>query len=162
MTCPVPSSPADAPEPAELAALNRSVVFYDGGCPFCQNSVRWLWRGDAHGRLAFAPLQGTTAACVLAGTAWRAQLTTMVVVTARGTPHQQSHVKAAALAEALAVLPAPWRWGAWLLRRLPRQWADAVYDWVVRHRYRLWPRPACALPTEKERQLLEDQERWLP
>ncbi len=141
--------------------LSRPVVFFDGECPFCQSGSRWLLRHDARRRLAFAPLQGSTAARVLAGTDLATSLRTMVVATRPDTPDQRLHLKFSALAVALAELPAPWSAAAWGLKLLPAWLADPLYDFIARHRLRWRKEPACPWVGDEARRVVEEG-RWLP
>ena len=45
-----------------LPDLPPYVVFFDGVCAYCDGAVKWLLHKDKEGILAFAPLQGETAA----------------------------------------------------------------------------------------------------
>ena len=44
----------------------QHLVLYDGTCGVCDHAVQWVLRHDAQEIFAFAPLQGTTAAELLA------------------------------------------------------------------------------------------------
>ena len=55
-----------AAEPAAPAIAQRPVVLYDGTCGLCHRSVRWILRHERDHTLAFAPLQGATAAALRA------------------------------------------------------------------------------------------------
>lgn len=38
--------------------MNRPILFYDGDCGFCQNSVQFILQHEKEHKLIFAPLQG--------------------------------------------------------------------------------------------------------
>lgn len=140
----------DAPLPPRL-------VLYDGACGLCHRGVRLLLWLDRRQRLCYAPLQGATAARVLATLPpLPAGLDSMLVVVAAGTP------EAAWLAESEAVLALAREVGglahlARVLAILPRSWRDGLYRALARRRHRWFPpRPDCPLPTPAQR------DRFLP
>ena len=47
--------------------MGKHIVFFDGECPFCHRSVRYLIGIDKEKKLIFAPLGGQTAKEVLSG-----------------------------------------------------------------------------------------------
>jgi len=139
---------AAGPEPG----LPPRLVLYDGDCGLCQRGVRFLAWADRHGRLRFAPLQGTTAAPILARhAAALAGIDSVVLVTDAGTPGEALRVRSDAGLEALRLAGGIWRL-AGVLRFVPRAWRDAGYDWIARHRFRWFGRTAgCPLPSPEAR-----------
>jgi predicted DCC family thiol-disulfide oxidoreductase YuxK len=131
-------SPPPLPDTAPL-------VFYDGQCGLCDRSVRWLLRRDRDGRLRFAPLQGTTAAALLAYGP-RSNLTTLVLLDKDGV-----HVRSEAAIRAVIHLGGAWRL-AHVLRSVPRRMRDRAYDLVARRRHRWFGRVEhCHLPEPDQR-----------
>ncbi len=127
-----------------------AILFFDADCAFCDSRVRWIAERDPELRFQFAPLQGETAARLLAGTTLSADLNTMVLRQPDGTLLTRSDA-ALAVARGLA---APWPWLSAPARLLPRPVRDAAYNLVARHRHQLTGTPAaCAQP---------DPARYLP
>lgn len=126
------SSPAGAPLPP-------LVVLYDGACGLCGRTVAWIAARDRDRRLAFAPLQGETAARLRAlRPEIPAGLDSVVFVEPAGTS-----LRGRALLRLSRHLPPPWRWASWLAR-LPVLPLDLAYRLVARVRHRLWGRrDAC-------------------
>lgn len=120
------------------------LLFFDGGCGFCSQSVRRVARFDKRGRIAFAPLQGRLAAeRGLSGHAARTGGTMVLLREADGRVFLRSDA-AIELARAL---------GGWwrilvLARFVPRPLRDWAYRQIADHRY-LFPgnREACDLPS---------------
>lgn len=118
------------------------VVLYDGVCGLCSRTVSWLAAHDRERRLAYAPLQGETAALLRRRHPQIPEGLDAVVFVDPGGVHLRSR----ALLEIARHLGPPWRW-AHRLRRLPSGPLDLLYGLVARVRYRVWGRyGACRLP----------------
>lgn len=130
---------APAPSPGTLPPF---IVLYDGVCGLCSRTVAWLAARDPRRRLAFAPLQGETAARLRAlHPEIPAGLDAVVYLEPGGV-----HLRSRAFLHASRHLPPPWRW-AYRLRWLPAAPLDLAYRVVARLRYRVWGRSdACRLP----------------
>jgi predicted DCC family thiol-disulfide oxidoreductase YuxK len=134
-------------------------LFFDGVCGLCNRTVRFLLRHDRHDRLRFAPLQGTTARCLLPPLGGRPEdLDTIYVVTSDGRLLERSRAvlfAATALGGGWALLG--------VLRLVPRPLADWLYRWVARIRYRVFGHlEACSIPTPEERSRFLDENQTSP
>jgi predicted DCC family thiol-disulfide oxidoreductase YuxK len=118
------------------------VVLYDGVCGLCSRTVAWMVARDRERRLAFAPLQGETAARLRAlHPEIPPGLDTVAYIEPGGV-----HLRSRAFLHASRHLAPPWRW-VFHLRFLPAAPLDLVYRLVARIRYRVWGRyDACRLP----------------
>ncbi len=139
---------------ADHAALPDHIVFYDGVCGFCNESVRFLMKLDTEQRLRYAPLQGDTAAAL--GIEWDddapAAEATFKFVDLSG-PEPIVHERMTAVAAELAVID---RWPVLrgLIRVTPRVVTDAVYRVIAANRYRIFGKyDECRIPSERERSL---------
>jgi predicted DCC family thiol-disulfide oxidoreductase YuxK len=142
-----------------MAAPRANLVLYDGVCGLCNRTVRFLLRIDRRNVLAFAPLQGQTAARLaerhgfpLAGRGDDpAGLRTIVYVRKFGLKHERAHLRSDAVLRILGDVGGPWvLFGA--LRLVPRLLRDPVYDWVARNRYRWFGKlDRCPLPPPDQR-----------
>lgn len=138
------------PSPAASPAT-PDLVLYDGVCGLCHRLVRWLLRLDRRGRLRFAPLQGPTAAPILARHPELAAIDSVVFVHRAGSTDETTAVRSASVLGALRALGGIWGVIAALLRVIPRPVLDALYDAVARRRYRWFGRfETCRLPTAAE------------
>lgn len=124
---------------------SRQIFFYDGACGLCSRSVRWVLRWESpDSTLFFAPLQGETAASLLAP-AWRAGPLRAVVFW-RG---QKGPVEAARAIGALAqFMRPPYRYFALLIGAL-YPLSNVFYFMVARIRHSLWGR-SCYIPTKAQ------------
>lgn len=150
------ATPAPAPR---AATADKPLVLYDGYCGLCDRSVRWLVEADRSAVLHFAPLQGETAAPILArhGIPATQEFRSMLTVENAGEPDERILARSDGALAALIAVGGGWALLARLGRWVPRFVRDAVYDFVARHRFRWFGRlDACRIPTPAER------ERFLP
>jgi predicted DCC family thiol-disulfide oxidoreductase YuxK len=129
------------------------VLFFDGDCAACSESVRLAVRLDTHQRLKFAPLQGKLAAEKgFAENAGRSGGTMILLRESDGKVFKRSDA-AIQLARILG--------GWWKLlvpvKFIPRAIRDGVYQWIADHRYWLSEKGNfCAMPDpEVQKRILE-------
>jgi predicted DCC family thiol-disulfide oxidoreductase YuxK len=136
---PTSAGPVEAGAPAPETDL----VFYDGDCGFCHETVRFLIGADVSGaRFRFAPLGGETFRARIPAEA-RAELPdSLVVLGADG----RLRLRGDAALHLLRRLGGGYRVVARLLALLPRPLRDAAYDAFARIRHRLFGRPERACP----------------
>jgi predicted DCC family thiol-disulfide oxidoreductase YuxK len=132
-------------------ALPARLVLFDGVCGFCDGAVRWLRAHDPAGRLAYAPLQGETAAALRRlHPEIPVDLETLVLVESEGG-RSRVFLRTDALWRVSAQLTGPWRRLAWL-RWIPRGLRDFGYGVFARRRYRWFGKlDACRIPDAAER-----------
>ncbi len=124
------------------------LLLYDGVCALCNGAMRIVLKRDKSGASRFAPLQGGTAAAVLAEHPELAGIDSMIWIDANGRAFTRS---AAALAMARH-LGGGWAVLASLARIVPAALRDAIYDSVAKTRYRVFGRyDACPVPTPEHR-----------
>jgi predicted DCC family thiol-disulfide oxidoreductase YuxK len=128
------------------------IVLFDGVCAFCDATVRWLVRHDPEARLRFAPLQGPTAAQLLArhpGIPEGLETLVYVVASDRG---ERFYLRSEAVFRACAAISGAPRWVG-LAARLPRALTDLGYRLIARVRYRVFGRlDTCRIPAPGERE----------
>ncbi|GIW44429.1 MAG: thiol-disulfide oxidoreductase [Candidatus Binatia bacterium] len=128
------------------------IVFYDGECGLCQRSVRWLLDHDPYQRLAFAPLQGRTAARLRAQHVPLPAQLESVALLVQSDPRPQVFLRTRAFLELCRILEVD-PWWARLLHYVPVNLADIAYRILARLRYRLFGRAtACPWRTPEEAQ----------
>ena len=140
-----------------MAHVNASrLVLFDGICGLCARSVRFVLRHDRADQFFYAPLQGETAAAVLARHSIAADLETMIYVTDLDGPGERVFTRSDAALTILDELGGWWKVVA-MLRIVPRPVRDTVYRFVARNRYRWFGQhDICQLPAPEQR------ERFLP
>ncbi len=128
--------------PPPPVSLPPHIVLYDGVCGLCSRTVAWLIARDRERRLAFAAMQGETAARLRAlHPGIPPGLDSVVYLEPGGL-----HLRSQAFLHVSRHLGRPWRWAYWF-RWLPAFPLDLAYRLVARVRYRVWGRyDACRLP----------------
>ena len=140
------SQPASALERTSEKEVGP-IVFFDGVCALCDQSVQRLLTMDRKRRLKFAPLQGETASQMLPEADIR-DLKTLVIRDQRGIGRYST-----------AVVRILWQVGGiwsvlgsclWLIPRPVRDWG---YRFVSARRYRWFGKhDACRMPKPGERE----------
>jgi predicted DCC family thiol-disulfide oxidoreductase YuxK len=129
-----------------MSADRAAVLLYDGECGFCSRGVLFCYRRDPRARLRFAPLRSEVAQRMLREHGVPLDMTTVVLVDAKG-----AHVRSDAVLRAARLLRWPWSW-TYAFAIVPRPLRDALYRGVARHRHRFGPAvEACANPTPELR-----------
>lgn len=153
-----PSVPAATAAPAPAPAL---VLLYDGECGLCARSVQWVLERDLRQRsLRFAPLQGETAAPVIARHGARHGIAphpergfeSLVFVRDLGGPGERVLTHSAAALAIGRYLGGRYAALARLGGLVPRLLRDLAYRLVARNRLRFFgTTDACRLPRREER-----------
>ena len=124
------------------------LLLYDGVCALCNAAVTFVLKWDGSRTVRFAPLQGETAARILAERPGLAGIDSMIWVDEDGRVFTRS---AAALAIARHV-GGGWATLAALARIVPTGLRDALYDLVARTRYHVFGRyDVCTVPPAEHR-----------
>jgi predicted DCC family thiol-disulfide oxidoreductase YuxK len=118
------------------------VLLYDGLCPLCNGWVRFLLARDKAGKLRFAPLQGSSAAALLAELGPGGERPDSVVLALDG----RLLLRSEAVLRIGRLLGGPWAALAGLGRWVPAWARDALYDQVAKRRKSLGAYAACPLP----------------
>ncbi len=128
-----------------------AIVFFDGYCGLCNETVDFLLARDRHHHLRFAPLQGETAKRYLT-TAETEDLASLVVVRLENPDAPIKLKKSTAVLFAVSKLSTPWRFLTGLAMLVPGSLRDLAYDFIAKNRFRLrGRRETCRLPTPDER-----------
>ena len=130
------------------------ILFYDGDCGLCAQSVRFFLGIDRHKRICFAPLQGETAQGYLPAYLRDAQSLSTVVYRRSDSDGQSLFLRSEAVARALIDVGEVWGFLGWLLRLVPTSLRDRAYNLIAKNRLKFFPNGACALPTEQARERL--------
>jgi len=118
------------------------VLFFDGGCGLCHNSVRILIALDRKAKLIFAPLGGELFELRVPPEA-RATLPDSLVLS---TPDGKLHVRSNAVLRALEEIGGLWTYEAKIGRLIPTALRDRLYDAIARARHRWFEKPKTVCP----------------
>lgn len=125
--------------------MDHPVLFFDGLCGLCNSSVDFVMRRDRKDVFRYAPLQGETAARLLAASD-RENLDSVVLQMPEGT-----YRKTSAVVRILWKLPGIWPFMGTLLWLIPRPIRNLGYRIVAANRYRVFgKKETCRLPTPEE------------
>src|SRR5947209_8099612 len=126
-----------------------ALLLYDGSCGFCARSVQFVLRHESQRRtLRFAALDSPIGVEVRGRHPAIEGVDSVVWVDPSETnAAERVLVRSAAVLCVLRYLGGVWRLLAGLAAIVPRALADAVYDFVARHRHKLTRgNPACVIP----------------
>lgn len=131
----------------------KCILFYDGDCGLCTNSVKFFMKVDREKLMQFAPLQGETSrACLPAELRNAAQLSTVVLYRQENVADPaEIIVRSKAVFTALTDIGGFWRVLGLGGALIPTKICDVGYNFIARHRLKIFPHGACALPTPEER-----------
>ena len=125
----------------------RVVMFYDGECGFCSNSVQFILNTERNDELTFCPLQSDFAKNLLAEQGIKIDLDTIYVLAA-GVVLSRSR----AIQIITSYLRFPYATLGALIGLVPRRVADWGYDLFASNRYKIQGKvPQCLLPTTAQR-----------
>ena len=111
---------------------DKEIVFYDGECGFCSNSVQFILSYERDNSLLFCPLQSNFARDLLASQNIQINLDTMYVYS-KGKVFSRS----LAIKTVCKHFKSPYSWLSVLISITPRFLADSVYNFVAKNRYSL-------------------------
>ena len=128
----------------------NKIVFFDGVCGLCNQTVNILIGMDSGSQLRFSPLQGEAAVHTLPKDL-RSDLDSIAYL--RGS---EIHTRSTAVLYILRDLGGIWYFISFALW-IPKPLRDVIYNWVARNRYRWFGKEsACRLPSPEERALFLD------
>ena len=130
------------------------ILFYDGDCGLCAQSVRFFLGIDRHKSICFAPLQGETAQGYLPAYLRDAQSLSTVVYRCSDLDGQSLFLRSQAVARALIDVGGVWGFIGWLLRLIPTPLRDWAYNLIAKNRLKFFPNGICDLPKEQARERL--------
>lgn len=118
--------------------MSKHLIFYDGTCPLCNHSVRFVLCADKEKLFLFAPLKGETAAREISSLQLKyPQLDTFVLLQNYGTNHEKTLIEGKAALRVLWLLGGFYAWVGWL-SFFPSFLFDAVYRVIARYRFKLF------------------------
>ena len=127
------------------------MVLFDGLCGLCDKSVQWLLENDPEGRLQFAPLQGETAAEVIARHPEIPEGLDSIIYVEKDGDKENVYWRSRAVFMLSLHLQTGWRVLSWF-RFVPSFIADVVYRMIAKMRYKIWGKlDTCRVPTPEER-----------
>lgn len=131
----------DIPQP-RFQSSDYPVVLFDSHCLICNRFVRLLIRKDSGRLLKFSGLHSDKALNEIHKRHIRMLAGESVVLLQKEDYFTESE----AVVQILRILGS--RFGAGLLRKIPRSWRDRIYRRIAQSRYRIFPKQKhCPLPS---------------
>lgn len=128
----------------------QHLVFYDGECGLCDQTVQVILKLDKHELFAFAPLQGSTAAQMLSSLPSELKNVDSVVLIADYRTSPKTYVMAQAVFRIFWLLGGKWMLLGWL-SFLPPFLFNWAYRLVARYRHQLFSSDRCVLPPPNQK-----------
>lgn len=126
---------------------SRPLVVFDGVCVFCASSMRFIATHDT-GRLQFTTAQSALGEALMR----HFDLPTGDFETMLLLDEGRVFIKRLGVVAIGSHLRRPWRYALMIWRLLPGRLGDRAYDFLARHRYRLFGRhDHCIVPDARWR-----------
>jgi predicted DCC family thiol-disulfide oxidoreductase YuxK len=137
---------------------SRSLILFDGLCGLCHRLNRFIISNDRRGRFVFASLQGEVGKNILQKHGKDTDvLATFYVLPDFDNVNGELLDRSGAALFIADSLGWPWKL-ALAARILPSRWLDSGYDFVSRHRYRIWGKlDSCPVPDARYRERFVDE-----
>jgi predicted DCC family thiol-disulfide oxidoreductase YuxK len=127
------------------------LVFYDGQCGLCDQTVQQLLKVDKNEIFDFAPLQGTTAAIYLKDIPFELKnIDSFILIENYKTNDRKIYVLANGILRICWLLGGGWMLIGWL-SFLPSFLFNWAYRLVARNRHRFFPQTQCFLPPPNQK-----------
>lgn len=121
---------------------DQRIVFFDGVCSLCQQSVQFILKHDPKAIYTFASLQGEAAGKILSSCQLDPQQMNSFVLLEKGKAYTRSTAALRVAKQMSGIWPT-----LWIFMLAPSFIRDAVYDWIARNRYRWFGKlETCWIP----------------
>ena len=122
---------------------NKSIIFFDGVCNLCNNSVKFIIKRDKHKRFLYASLQSDAARDILLQFKIKNSNLDSIILLENGKFYQKS----TAILKIAKQLNGLWKLNYGFLI-IPKLMRDFIYDIIAKNRYKWFgKREVCMLPT---------------
>lgn len=133
-----------------VSPIPERLILFDGVCAVCDASMKWIMEHDPQGLFHYAPLQGDTAAEVLARHPELPESLDSIVFVDRTHGDERVSWYSSAVLEVTGHLGAPWSL-ARMFYLVPAFIRDFLYRAFASIRYRVFGKiDSCRLPSESE------------
>lgn len=122
---------------------NKSIIFFDGVCNLCNNSVKFIIKRDKHKRFLYASLQSDAARDILLQFKIKNSNLNSIILLENGKLYQKS----TAILKIAKQLNGFWKLN-YVFIIIPKFFRDFIYDIIAKNRYKWFgKREVCMLPT---------------
>lgn len=125
-----------------------TILFFDGNCGFCNQTVQFILRHEKNKNIYFSPLQSIFAAEQFKAFNYHNDFSSIVVIR-KG----KLYTRSAAIQIILADLKSPYSLLPCIIKFLPRVLSNFVYELISKNRHRISKVTSCAVldPIDRER-----------
>ncbi len=125
------------------------IIFYDGICGLCNQSIQFIIRHDNKEIFRFASLDSEFAKSHLKSNYIKTENIDTIILMV----NNKSYLYSEAILKIFSLLGFPYK--ILLIGFiLPKSIRDWIYKWIARNRYKIWGKyDSCPLPTEHQRKL---------
>lgn len=133
-------------------SMDGPMLFFDGVCTLCNNSVRFILKREKDESLTIASLQSKTAEAAMHQFGKTTDLKSLVLL-----ENGKLYIESDAALRTSGYLRFPWNLGKVFLI-VPRFMRDGVYRWIAKNRYKWFGKldSSCELIPGKSRQRIID------
>jgi predicted DCC family thiol-disulfide oxidoreductase YuxK len=122
---------------------NKSIIFFDGVCNLCNNSVQFIIKRDKHKRFLYASLQSDAARDILLQFKIKNSYLDSIILVENGKLYQKS----TAILKIAKELNGLWKLNYGFII-IPKSIRDYVYGIIAKNRYKWFgKRSVCMIPT---------------
>lgn len=120
------------------------LIFFDGFCHMCNNTVQAIIRRDRKSKFYFAPIQSSFAQRIIGQQKLSGD--TIIYIT-----HKEIYLKSDAALHILKELGLPYSL-LYFFKLVPKSARDGIYSWVAKNRYRWFGKmESCMIPTDAQK-----------
>lgn len=125
------------------------IIFYDGICGLCNQSIQFIIKHDKKKIFRFAALDSEFAKSLLQSNHIKTENIDTIILMV----NNKSYLYSEAVLKIFSLLGFPYN--ILLIGFiLPKSIRDRIYKWIARNRYRIWGKyDSCPIPTEHQQKL---------
>ena len=123
---------------------HKKIILFDGICNLCNSAVQYIIKRDKNDEFRFATLQGEIGQQLINERTIDTSKLDSIILIEPGIAYYSKSTAALKISQSFGGF---WKM-AYVLKLIPRQLRDIVYDWVARNRYGWYgKKEECMVPT---------------
>ena len=123
---------------------HKKIILFDGICNLCNSAVQYIIKRDKNDEFRFATLQGEIGQQLINERTIDTSKLDSIILIEPGIAYYSKSTAALKISQSFGGF---WKM-AYVLKLIPRQLRDIVYDWVARNRYGWYgKKEKCMVPT---------------
>ena len=123
---------------------HKKIILFDGICNLCNSAVQYIIKRDKNDEFRFATLQGEIGQQLINERTIDTSKLDSIILIEPGIAYYSKSTAALKISQSFGGF---WKM-AYVLKLIPRQLRDIVYDWIARNRYGWYgKKEKCMVPT---------------